>query len=327
MTTHEPVSCRLFGMHVLTHIPPLQLHRGTGAVALEIAPIDGVGPDTNTFGPPAFAVHMRHPDGEGQYEVWPRGEALVLKLNPIAMFVCLPGRLEYKCLKEVPEEALQWHVFGLVLSAWSEWVGRPVLHAATVEVGGAAVGFLGRSGVGKSSLTLEFLANGHRILGDDQLILQRTPEGVSALPAIPWLKLSPDVVARAGFDSARLPRIHSASDKSRLDVKEGEWAEGPVPLGPIYLVERGPHETDIVIEPIAPSQSLFELVRHTYVPRTVAVSGVAGARLSILADAVQQGGVWRLRYPDGIEWLPKVRAAVERHQAARVNESPARSLK
>jgi hypothetical protein len=161
------------------------------------------------------------------------------------------------------------------------------------------------------------LRNGHRILGDDQLILDATPQGVMALPAIPWLKLAPDVAQRSGIDPALLPRIHSASDKRRLDVREGEWAEGPVPLGPIYLVERGWHQPEVVIEPIPPSQSLFELIRYSYVPRTTAASGVAGTRLSLLADAVQQGGVWRLRYPDGVEWLPKVRAAVARHASVR----------
>ena len=317
MIVKAPVACRLFGLQVLTHIAPHCVHRGSSPVGLEIAPAEGGGLDTDAFGPPAFSVHMRHPDGEGQYELWPRGETLVLRVNPIAVFACMPGRLEYQCLKAVPDEALQWQTFGLVLSAWSEWAGRPVLHAATVEVGGSAVGFLGRSGVGKSSLTLEFLKNGHRILGDDQLILDGTPEGVMALPAIPWLKLAPEVARRSGFDPTLLPPIHSASDKRRLDVKEGEWAEGPVPLGPIYLVERGWPQPEVVIEPIAPSQSLFELIRHSYVPRTTAASGVAGRRLSILADAVQQSGVWRLRYPDGAEWLPKVRKAVVRHASSR----------
>ncbi len=325
MTLKAPVACRLFGMHVLTHITPHYVHRGHGPVVLEIAPAARVELDTRAFGAPTFSVHMRHPDGDGLYEVWPRGATLVLKVSPIAVFSCMPDRLEFQPLSEASDEALQWQTFGLVLSAWSEWAGRPVLHAAGVEVGGEAVGFLGQAGIGKSSLTLEFLKNGHRILGDDQLILQRTPAGVNALPAIPWLKLSPDVVLQSGFDAALLPRIHPASDKSRLDVTEGQWAEGPVPLGPIYVVERGWHRPEVLIEPIAPSESLFELIRHSYVPRTVAASGLAGTRLSLVADAVQQGGVWRLRYPDGFEWLAQVRSAVARHQADRLIEFRARS--
>lgn len=325
MTINDPVACRLFGMQVLTHVAPHCVHPGGGPVALEIAPTDEAGLDTERLGPPAFSVHMRHPDGEGQYQMWPRGETLVLKVDPVAVFLCMPGRLGYQRLGTLPDEALQWQVFGLVLSAWSEWAGRPVLHAGTVEVGGSAVGFLGRSGVGKSSLTLEFLQKGHRILGDDQLILERTAQGVSALPAIPWLKLSPEVARRSGFDPALLPPIHSSAEKRRLDVREGQWSAGPVPLGPIYLVERGSPQPDVVIERLGPSESLLELIRHSYVPRTVAHSGMAATRLPLLAAAVQQGGVWRLRYPDGVEWLPKVRSAVVRHVANRVSESQVQS--
>lgn len=313
MILNPPVRCRLFGLDVLSHIPPHCLHRGKTPAGLEIVPATGDDWNVEALGAPAFSVHMRHPDGEGEYALWPRGETLLLKIDPIAMFACRPGRLEYRPLDVVSEEALQWQTFGLVLSAWSEWAGRPVLHAATVEVGDCAVGFLGRSGAGKSSLTLEFLANGHRILGDDHLILQSTPDRLVALPAIPWLKLAPEVARRSGLDPESLPRIHSGSEKRRLDVREGEWPEEPVRLGPIYLIERGDNVQKVDIERIAPAEALMELVRHSYAPRTVAHSGLAGARLDLLAKAVQQRGVWRLRYPNGVDWLPRVRESVVLH--------------
>jgi hypothetical protein len=315
MIETPPVSCRLFGLGVLSHIAPHCLHPATAPIQLQIVPADAEGLEAAALGAPAFSVHMRHPDGEGQYALWPCGDTLILRIDPIAMFACRPGRLEFRRLTALPEEALQWQTFGLVLSAWSEWAGRPVLHAGTVEVGRCAVGFVGRSGAGKSSLTLEFLRHGHRILGDDQLILQLAPEGVMALPAIPWLKLAPEVARRSGLNPDNLPRIHSGSDKRRLDVRQSEWADGPMPLGPIYLVERGRDADAVRIEPVAPAESLMELVRHSYVPRTVAHSGLAGARLDLLARTVQQRGVWRLRYPNGVEGLPKVREAVVRHAA------------
>lgn len=306
-----PVACRLFGQQVLSHIAPHYVHPGGGPVGLEITPFELVEP----LGPPVMTVPMRHPDGEGQYEVWQHGETLVLSVAPVAVFACSPRRLAYQRGAGVSDEALQWQTFGLVLSAWSEWAGRPVLHAATVEVEGTAVGLLGRSGAGKSSLSLEFLTNGHRILGDDQLILDRTPAGIVALPAIPWLKLGPDVVARSGLE--HLPRIHSGSDKRRRDIVPGEWVDGPIPAGPLYLVERGWPRPEIHIERVAPGESMLALIRHSYVPRTVVAAGLAGRRLPLLAGLIEQRGVWSLRYPEGIEWLPKVRAAVIQHASHR----------
>jgi len=319
------VLCRLFGSRVLTHIAPHCTHLSSGPPDLEIVPRAAGELDTSRLGLPSLSVPMRHPEGEGPYQVWRQRAAVVMKVSPVAEFQCMPDRITYQPLGTVPVEALQWQLFGLILSGWSEWVGRPVLHAATVEVAGEAVGFLAQSGVGKSSLTMEFLQSGHRIFGDDQLVLDETAGVVRARPSVPWLKLSESVAARSGLDLASLPKIHSASAKRRRDLAPTEWVEEPAPVGALYLLERGGHVSDVVVEPVGPSESLLALVQHSYVPRTVAAAGLAGQRLPLLAAAVQQGGVWRLRYPDGIEWLPRVREAVVRHRGERLSGSPARS--
>lgn len=320
-----PVSCRLFGAHVLTCIPPHCAHGASGRVDLEVVPGDEAGPDTSPLGPPVLSMPMVHPEGDGQYEAWVRGDSLVLRIPPVAKFSCTPGRIEYRTLNPVAEEALQWQLFGLVMSTWSEWVGRPVLHAATVQVDGAAVGFLGESGAGKSSITLEFLNNGHRIFGDDHLILDRSGGAICALPALPWLKVGPALAARLGMDRERLPRIHSSDEKRHLDLEPGQWADGAAPLAACYLIERGWDRPEVVIEPLSPAASLMALVQQTFAPRTVAATGLIARRLPLLAAAVEQAGVWRIRYPNGAEWLEKLRAAVVRHVRERVSESLVRS--
>ncbi len=322
---NTPVPCRLFGLEVLTDVVPHCVHRGAGPIELEIAPGQVAGPDgVESLGPPAMSVHLRHPDGEGQYEVWLRDRELVLKIPQVGVFSCKPGRLEYECLRTVSDEALQWQVFGLIMSGWLEWAGRPVLHGATVEVGGCAAGFLGRSGAGKSSLTLEFLRNGHRVFGDDHLVLDEASGTVCAQPSIPWLKVGPELAHRWGIDHARLPPIHSGANKRCLTLAEGQWAAAPTPMGPLYLLERGWDRPEVVIDPVAPAASLVALIEHSFVPRTVAAAGLAAGRLPILAAAAQQGGVWRLRYPNGAAWLSQVRSAVEAHAKEQVTESPAR---
>jgi len=320
-----PVACRLFGLEVLTHVEPPCVHRSTGPIDLEILPGAG-GSSAVPPGTPALSVEMRHPDGSGQYEVWIRDSELVLRVPGIGVFSCTPGRLHYGRLPHVSAEALQWQVFGLVMSAWSEWAGRPVLHGATVEVGGSAVAFLGRSGAGKSSVTLEFLRNGHRVFGDDHLVIDRTDGTTYAQPALPWLKVGPDAASRAGLEYSRLPLIHTGAPKRCLGVGEGQWVDGPRPLGPLYLLERGWRRPEVSIEPVAPAQSLVALIQHTFVPRTVQAAGLVPRRLPLLVAAAEQAGVWQLRYPDGVEWLGRVREAVVRHaQALNLNGYPAPS--
>jgi len=51
------------------------------------------------------------------------------------------------------------------------------IHGALVEVSGVGVLLRGPSGVGKSECALELLSRGHKLVADDVVLLERTPEG------------------------------------------------------------------------------------------------------------------------------------------------------
>jgi HPr kinase/phosphorylase len=51
------------------------------------------------------------------------------------------------------------------------------IHGALVEVSGVGVLLRGPSGVGKSECALELVSRGHRLVADDVVELERTPEG------------------------------------------------------------------------------------------------------------------------------------------------------
>ncbi|MEQ9812091.1 MAG: HPr kinase/phosphatase C-terminal domain-containing protein [Azospirillaceae bacterium] len=58
-----------------------------------------------------------------------------------------------------------------------------LLHAACVSIAGRGVLILGPSGSGKSDLALRLVDEGAELVGDDQLLIAGTPEGVLARPA------------------------------------------------------------------------------------------------------------------------------------------------
>lgn len=58
-----------------------------------------------------------------------------------------------------------------------------LIHATAVDVNGAGLLILGRSGSGKSGLALEMIALGADLVGDDQVMLSTSGAGVTAKPA------------------------------------------------------------------------------------------------------------------------------------------------
>jgi hypothetical protein len=84
------------------------------------------------------------------------------------------------------------------------------------------------------------------------------------------------------------------------------------PLGCIYL----PHKVDaaestaIQIKPIAKRDVVMELVKHSFVPRSMIKIGLQPARLEKFAQIAEQIPVRRLIYPSGYQHLPRVRDAI-----------------
>ena len=69
-------------------------------------------------------------------------------------------------------EAFHTYLLGQVLSHTLIKLGFEPLHATVVAVDGQAVGFLGDTGRGKSTLAAAFLSAGARLLTDDLLVLR-----------------------------------------------------------------------------------------------------------------------------------------------------------
>lgn len=201
---------------------------------------------------------------------------------------------------------------GTVLTYWLELQGVPVLHAASVEVPGGAVGFAADHGAGKSTLVTSFVAAGHRLLGDDVLPLDRRDDRTWARPAYPQIRMWPEQARRLLGSEDGLERVQPSSTKrfARVGVDGfGAFCPEPQPLLALYLVRRvdGGNAT---VEPVGFGEALTWLVRHSFLAGLVEASGMAAARFARFADVVRQVPVRRLTYPSGYERLAEVRAAV-----------------
>ena len=130
--------------------------------------------------------------------------------------------------------AVRTFLFGTVFGLLCHQRGTLPLHASCVRIGGVAVAFAGRSGVGKSTLAAAFLRRGYDILADDVTVVDiDQPGGPVVLPAFPRLKLWQDAMTAFDFESTGLEAARPDPPKFVLPVESHFQAE-PLPLATVY---------------------------------------------------------------------------------------------
>ena len=116
--------------------------------------------------------------------------------------------------------------------------GRPSFHASVVTVPGGAVAFLGRTGMGKSTLAASFALEDAGFLTDDSLLIEETGDGCLALPSHASLRLWEDSVEALLDDSTDRADAISYSTKARLLAGDAlAYEDEPQPLLAAYVLE------------------------------------------------------------------------------------------
>src|SRR5262245_12712832 len=128
-----------------------------------------------------------------------------LRWQGLGEFLVSPDGRSLKCRRfaRASSESFQVYLVQRALSFALVRQGLEPLHATTVVVDDRAIGFLGDTGAGKSSLAASCLAAGSSLLTDDLLLLRRTPRGVIASPGPPRLKLFRHTARRLLGDEVR----------------------------------------------------------------------------------------------------------------------------
>jgi hypothetical protein len=201
---------------------------------------------------------------------------------------------------------LQLALLGPVLAALLQQRGNLVLHASAVEVDGAAVGFLGGRGAGKSTMAAALLGRGYPLLADDLLAVSLDGGSPRVLPGLPQLKLWPDALAALGGDPDLLPPVRKGLDK-RVQKLGGHGRSGDVPLARLYVLSSGEEPT---IEAIPSGAAFLELVSHSY--GIAWLHGVSGpGQFAARTELARRVPVCRLRRPSDLDRLDQVIRLVE----------------
>jgi hypothetical protein len=121
---------------------------------------------------------------------------------------------------EVDRDAIVHPYLAPVAAIFSHWLGRESLHGGAFAVDGAAWAVLGGRGAGKSSLLARLATDGHRIVADDLLVVDRENRAFAGPRSI-------DLRADAAAELAVGVRMGVLGQRERWRV---ELAPGPAAL-------------------------------------------------------------------------------------------------
>jgi hypothetical protein len=165
-----------------------------------------------------------------------------LSVHGYGTFVVSADGRRIDCAPAVGEERWRWQrcLIGQVLPLAAALRGAEVLHASAVSLGDFALGLVGASMAGKTSVAVNLVLRGAGFLADDVVALRDTPEGELAVypgPGLTSVRLAEaEAIGRDGL--ARLGTVLGDDGEAMRMVVARE--ERPRRLAALYFLDRSP---------------------------------------------------------------------------------------
>jgi hypothetical protein len=291
----------VFGFSVESSIPFSFLRRGSGVETLRIddAPSDQLAQNN----PPVFEWKFKDAAGDvsgrlhdvgGIYHFW-TADSGWFRVDPKNRVITIP--------READPVRRELRLWGVPTTLCSVERGDVSLHAAAVDVGGAAVLLAAPGQHGKTTLALAFHSCGFRVLSEDVSCCQlgATP---MLLPGPASLRVRPDMYhgeAPEGTEvvAARPDRVFLRLDGSRAGSGD------PVPIRAVVFLRRS--DDDIRLERVERIRSLPDLWSLSFRVPGKASAAEAFTRVSQLAAGTT---LWNLYRPFRVDVLHAVVARI-----------------
>lgn len=202
------------------------------------------------------------------------------------------------------DHLLDDHVAPRVIAAG----GCLVLHGSSTQIGSRMVIFLGQTGSGKSTLAASLHANGHRLLGDDAVVISEAEGTFCGETVYPSLRLHRESIDKVFTGSVATSAMAFYSDKLRVSAERfGASPAERFPLAAVYILTEG--EEGVSLLPFVPADACMALIENSFAlnPHD---SSAAAARMRKAAQVAAAVPCYELAYPYDFGLLSEARAQV-----------------
>lgn len=191
------------------------------------------------------------------------GTSLVLSVADVGRYRIESGsRITVEPKPGVPDRNVRLFLLGSAFGALLHQRGLLPLHANAVEIGGAAVAFMGESGAGKSTLAAWFHDRGYRVVADDVCVVGFDKHGQPfATPGLPRLRLWAEALELMGRGTAGFQRSYVDTtrqlDKFDVPIDAGQVALSHMQLSALYVLEASDRFSVVRLYGIDAAEAIF----------------------------------------------------------------------
>lgn len=261
-----------------------------------------------------FESHVRH-DGEPIFCVDEFPDRTVL---------AFPGVIQYHLIGNteivaepvgmIERDLIEIHFLGLVCAFVLERKGILAMHAAAVVRPQGALAFLAYNRGGKTSLAATFVQAGDSLLTDDILAVRSDGEYSIGAPGHPQMRMWPEQAEVLVGESEAFDRVLPDVTKRIVPlgaVGSGGFCSEPQPVAALIVPQRSDDSSaPISLERVAPSEAFRIVLGNGFIAQIAEASGMLRGRFAAITHLVGTAPMYRLKYPSGVEHLPRVRDAI-----------------
>ena len=193
--------------------------------------------------------------------------------------------------------------------------GLPAFHASVVTVPNGAIAFLGKTGMGKSTLAASFALGGATFLTDDALLIEEHADGCRAQPSHASIRLWEDSLEALIDDEVERAGPISFSSKCRLLAGDKlAYTDEPQPLLVAFVLEREDVES-VAIRELTGLDRYMGWLENSFL-LDVKDNDLLARHFEWTHRVSSSVPTFALDYPRDYGMLPSVQAAVRNHLAS-----------